>query len=65
MSVISWTMATWRGDAMFVQPLRSVLGAVVQTVRPDAPPGRPRVPPMSSGWLRQHASDEEKHTGDT
>lgn len=62
---MSSTMAAWLGDAMLVQPLRSVMGAVVRAVRPDAPPGRPRVPPMSSGWLRQHAADEEKHTGDT
>lgn len=64
MSVIPWMMAAWLGDAMFVQPLRSMLGAVGRAVRPDAPPGRPRVPPMSSGWLREHVVDEEKHTGD-
>lgn len=52
------------GDAMFVQPLRSVLGAVARAFRADAPPACPRLPPMSSGWLRQHAADEEKHTGD-
>lgn len=64
MSVISWTMAAWFGEAVLVQPLRNAIGAVVRAVRPSAPSGRPRVPPMSSGWLRQHAVDEEKHRGD-
>lgn len=56
-------MFAWLGDVMLVQPLRLGIDAIARTLRPGAPHDRPvRVPPMSSGWLRQHAADVEKHT---
>jgi len=63
-SAIPWVAAASAGDAALVKPLRSAIGAVARAIRAGAHPACPRVPPVSRGWLRQHAAEQDKHTGD-
>lgn len=53
-------MFGWLGDTVLVQPFRLGLMAVTKALGLGTPRGV-GVPPMSQEWLREHATDFDKH----